>query len=272
MIKRFYLGTAFIMGMMSSAVQAFCPPEFNCVNAMITPLPVVDSSTIAQSVTEAGERVTNAAASAVQSAAKNSIQMAKSAVKDSLTNQKAPEFDSQSLYSFGKKDVSSSLGSQFPSPKMQITIGGAKTESDADKQEQATAQTDANKSDEAVKTIEKSLINNDATEAGVQYENKRRAYMTQENVIDVYAKVFQATAALDDLIDQMDKMDATAQGNDVNAALRNVVALAGIANNLESLRKEVLAARLQLRAYQGLDQVGTLQNPVMTEESAGGAS
>ena len=113
--------------------------------------------------------------------------------------------------------------------------------------------------------VEKSQLSSNATLAGEIYETNKRAYMRQENVVDAYAKVLLMRQNLDELVEQMDKeIDKTAQpGEDVNAALRSNMAVNSMVSQLLSLYQQIIAARLQFAAFQKLEQVGTIQRPVI---------
>lgn len=261
-MKKNLFYTALAIGMFSGALDASaclcgpntCPP---CWDAIIEGFPVEDPASLSEQGGKLAGDASSAVASEVQVQAKQKINQAKSSVGTDLSSFTVPDTTLNQAFNTGETftvDLSSNL----------LPQSASLTEEKDQNAAIATAKGE-NNIDEVMIQVEKSQLSTNATLAGEIYETEKRAYMRQENLVDAYAKVLLMHQNLDELVEKMDKeIDQAAKpGEDINAALRANMAANSMVSQLLSLYQQIVAARLQLAAFQKLEQVGTIQRSVV---------
>lgn len=261
-MKKIFFKIVMVIGLLGFSWKAdacLCGPNTcpACWDQIIEGFPVEDPTSLAQQGAKLGNDVSSAVASEVQVQVKQKINNAKSSVGTDLSSYMVPDTSLNQAFNTGET-FTANLSSDLLPQSASLTP-------EKDENAQIATAKGENSIDEIMIQVEKSQLSSNATLAGEIYETNKRAYMRQENVVDAYAKVLLMRQNLDELVEQMDKeIDKTAQpGEDVNAALRSNMAVNSMVSQLLSLYQQIIAARLQFAAFQKLEQVGTIQRPVI---------
>jgi len=270
-MKRFFFTLLMIVGICGISLKGhacLCGPNTcpACWDAIIEGFPVEDPASLVQQGEKLAGDAASAVAAEVQTQVKQKINEAKSSVGTKLSSYTISDTSLDQVFSSGE-NIAINLSNDLLPQSDSLTP-------EKDKNSVKATAKGENSIDDIMIQVEKAVLSTNATLTGEIYETEKRAYMRQENLVDAYAKVLLMRQNLDELVKTMDKeIDKIAKTDDnVNAALRANVAATSMVSQLLSLYQQVVAARLQLAAFQKLEQVGTIQRSVIQSALAEKAS